>query len=133
MSNTLTSFAKSMCYYSCLLCTINRLECSACRVPFMCEQRRHGEEGVGEQRGLLLEPWFPQNEREELGLCLVCPADRALHYVRPTGLPLLHCEGLHRPHGPRLPDFWLSRTLYSLQQISALFFFSFPQMYLTRN
>lgn len=49
---------------------------------------------MGEQRGLLLEPRFPQIERGELSLRLASSADRAPHYVDPTGLPLLHSKRL---------------------------------------
>lgn len=54
--NSLARFLEPMCYYSCLVCSINRLECSAyvaASVSFMCEQWRHGEEALGEQRGFL--------------------------------------------------------------------------------
>lgn len=39
--NTLAQFPDPLCYYSCLVCSINRLECSAYvthSVSFMCEQ-----------------------------------------------------------------------------------------------
>ena len=57
--------------------------------------RRHGRtEGVAVGATV-----SPRLRARGAGSRLACSADRAPHYVDPTGLPLLDSEGLHRPHG----------------------------------
>lgn len=76
-------------YYSRLVCSINRLQCSAHAagwVSFMRVWWRHREEALGEQRGLLRQPQLLR-----LGLGLVCSANRAQHYA---GLPSAAAKGL---------------------------------------